>query len=367
MWVRRLTAEAFRNLRIPEAKLSAGINILHGDNAQGKTNFLEAVYFNALGRTLRADHCRELIPIGQEEAHTSAEFCRDGAQAGFTVDARVRQQKGKHIKSLSIDRIPITNTRTLFGSVPIVSFSPDDLRLIKAGPTERRRFMDIEICQLSPVYYQDLRAYHRALRQRNFLLKAAQKDKSQRESLPVWDMQLIQYGTRVMRTRTSFVEKISAIAGTIHQEITQGKETLYLRYKPAILCGGEYASVLEKNQARDIILGTTQHGPHRDDITFTIRELSARSYGSQGQQRTAALSVKLAEITLMRERMGTLPILLLDDVFSELDAERQKFLLAQVRDVQTLLTCTGLEDAASKMPSESNVLEIKDGKLRISF
>ncbi|MCL2499856.1 MAG: DNA replication/repair protein RecF [Defluviitaleaceae bacterium] len=370
MWIKDLLADAFRNLRIPQAELSPGINVLYGDNAQGKTNFLEAVYFCALGRPLRGENYKELIPIGTQAAHVRAVF-NGGSE--FTVDAYIQQQGSKCVKSLSVDRVPVKNTRELFGKVPVVSFSPEDLRLIKAGPAERRRFMDIEVCQLSPVYYRDLREYYRALRQRNHLLKQLQKDKSEIESLSVWDEQLVRYGLRIMKTRNAFVARISELADGIHSEITQGKEALTLEYKPDIAASPSnerelptpafYGAVLDKYRQRDITLGSTSAGIHRDDVSFAVKGISARSFGSQGQQRTAALSVKLAEIELMKGRTYTSPILLLDDVFSELDGQRQQFLLTQIKDVQTLLTCTGLEDVLSKVKSEHRIIRIRNGEI----
>jgi len=367
VWIKTLQADAFRNLCVPQAEFLPGINILYGDNAQGKTNLLEAVYFCALGRPLRGEHCRELVPIGTHMARVRAEFGSGNQEygikgLGFTVDACIQQQGSKFVKSISVDRVPVGNTRELFGKVPVVSFSPEDLRLIKAGPAERRRFMDIEICQLSPVYYKDLRVYYRALRQRNHLLKGLQKDKGQLDSLSVWDEQLAQYGLRVMKTRSAFVEKISALARTAHAEITQGKEELNLEYRPDI-ASDIYGAVLDKYRQRDIALGSTSAGVHRDDIVFTVKGMSARSFGSQGQQRTAALSVKLAEIELIKARTGKPPILLLDDVFSELDGHRQRFLLRQIKNVQTLLTCTGLEDVLAKVKGEHRIIRIKNGEI----
>ena len=359
MVIHSLSTEAFRNLHIPQVALSPGINLLHGDNAQGKTNFLEAVYFCALGRPLRADHCRELIPLtGKESAHVRASF---GDISPFTVDAYVTAQQGKYIKSLSIDRVPIKNTRELFGKVPIVSFSPEDMQLVKAGPAERRRFMDIEICQVSPVYYQELRSYYRVLRQRNHLLKAIQKGKSTADSLPIWDAQLVAHGARIMKSREKFLATINEYAGDIHAQITQGKETLTLEYKPAIADAQQFMATLERVQKRDILQGTTSMGVHRDDVNFVIRGISARSYGSQGQTRTAVLSVKLAEIMLMKAHMGTFPLLLLDDVFSELDVGRQRFLLEQVREVQTLITCTGIEEM--KIPGDCKIFQMNNGRI----
>jgi DNA replication and repair protein RecF len=222
-------------------------------------------------------------------------------------------------------------------------FSPEDLRLIKAGPSERRRFMDMEICQLSPIYYSDLREYHRALKQRNVLLKILQKDKSQRESLSIWDQQLNAHGLRIIKARKAFVKNINSTASGIHKNITQGDEKLQLVYKPGIE-SEVFAKTLEKSHDRDILRGTTSEGIHTDDIEFTINDMSVRHFGSQGQQRTAALSAKLAEIELIKQGTGETPILLLDDVLSELDKHRQKFLLEQIKNLQTIVTCTGIED-----------------------
>jgi len=365
--IKNLSTEAFRNLNIGTVELSPGINILQGDNAQGKTNFLEAVYFCALGRPLRAEQTRELIPLNNADetnadlsAHVRATF---GDLSPFTIDAAITHQKGKYIKSIAIDRIPIKNTRELFGKAPIVSFAPEDLRLVKAGPVERRKFLDIEICQLSPVYYQELRAYYRAMRQRNHLLKLAQKDKKQAESLPVWDTQLIEHGLRVKKTREQFLIQLNQQAAAIHAAITQNQETLTLEYKPNITDATQYADALERHQKRDILLGSTSTGIHRDDVIFHVRGLSARAFGSQGQTRTAVLSIKLAELSLIKERLGTAPLLLLDDVFSELDALRQRFLLEQVQDVQTLITCTGVDAVLDKVPEGCSVLRVVGGRV----
>ncbi|MCL2404337.1 MAG: DNA replication and repair protein RecF [Defluviitaleaceae bacterium] len=210
MWVKKISAEGFRNLSLSHEYFSNGVNIIHGDNAQGKTNILEAIYFCAIGRSSRADNNRELVNFKTQEAHVQVEIERDDYP--FTIDAHIQINGNKSIKTLSIDRTVIKNTRELFGRLMVVLFSPEDLRLIKSGPAERRRFMDMEICQLSPVYYSDLRDYHRALKQRNQLLKLLRREKNQAESLYVWDEQLIKSGLRIMRTRAAFVNKISEIA-----------------------------------------------------------------------------------------------------------------------------------------------------------
>ena len=361
MWVKKISANSFRNLSISDEHLSSGVNIIHGDNAQGKTNILEAIYFCATARSPRADNNRELLCFGGNEAHVQVEVER--GDYTFTIDAHININGNKSIKTISIDHMVVKNTRELFGRLMVVLFSPEDLRLIKSGPAERRRFMDMEICQLSPVYYSDLRDYHRALKQRNQLLKQLRRDRKQADSLYIWDEQLIKSGLRIMRTRAAFTSKISQIASQTHKNITSGKEKLELTYQPSIQTPENYHEQMQKSHERDILTGTTSIGIHKDDILFTINDIPARNFGSQGQQRTAALSAKLAEIELIRTSTKTTPVLLLDDVLSELDSSRQRYLLTQIQDLQTILTCTGLEDVLTKNVSKANVLKIKSGKV----
>ena len=336
-------------------ELSPSINIFHGDNAQGKTNFLEAVYFCAFGRSLRTTSDRELVSFDADFAHVRL------VRGGSVLDAYIKKDGARAVKRISVDRVPVVHVKDLFGRLLVVMFTPEDLRLIKSGPAERRRFMDMEICQLSPVYYGDLREYHRALKQRNALLKILQRDKSQVDSLAVWDEQLVKYGKRIMRTRASFVGKIAEFSRDIHMNITQGAEALEVMYSPDINNAENYLWDMEKSHNRDISQGSTSHGIHKDDINFAINGISARNFGSQGQQRTAALSIKLAEIEIIKQSTGETPVLLLDDVLSELDSSRQKFLLSQIKDLQTLITCTGLEDVLSKAMGEHRIMHVKNG------
>ena len=361
MWVSQISADCFRNLSLSDLPFSKGVNILYGDNAQGKTNILEAVYFCAVGRSLRAENNRELVKFGCDEAHVQVVVNRDDFP--FTIDAHIALNGNKSTKTLSINHVSVKNTRELFGKLMVVLFSPEDLRLIKSGPAERRRFMDMEICQLSTIYYSDLRDYHRALKQRNQLLKQLKRERRQQDSLFVWDEQLKINGTRIMHTRAAFVTKISEIAAEIHHHITSGKEELALTYQPNIEDADLYTAAMQQSHERDIQAGTTSAGIHKDDILFTINGIAARNYGSQGQQRTAALSAKLAEIEIMRSNAKTTPVLLLDDVLSELDGNRQSFLLTQINDLQTILTCTGLEDVLTKSVSDANIMQVKSGSV----
>jgi len=359
MWVSNLSATGFRNLQILNQDISPGINIIYGMNAQGKTSFLEAVYFCAFGRSLRAGSDKELVNFDSDNAHVCVEINRDGYAS--TLDAYI-QRNGK--KGLSVNKVPIKHMKELFGRLLVVMFSPEDLRLVKAGPYERRRFMDMEICQLSPVYYSDLREYHRTLKQRNALLKILQKNNKDSDSLEIWDQQLVNYGKRIIKARHRFVEKINAIAREIHMKITRNAESLKLTYAPNITDAEKYLQNLEKSRERDIRQAVTSVGIHKDDIDFEINNISARYFGSQGQQRTAALSVKLAEIEIIKQKET--PVLLLDDVLSELDGSRQKFLLEQIKDIQTLITCTGVEDILKNM-GKHNIIELVEGKAEAVF
>jgi DNA replication and repair protein RecF len=360
MWISNISVTGFRNLDIAGQDLSQGVNILHGMNAQGKTSFLEAVYFCAFGRSLRSGADKDLVNFDQDAAHVQVDIHRDGYNA--LLDAHIERIGTKSKKGLAVDHVPIRHMKDLFGRLLVVMFSPEDLKLIKAGPYERRRFMDMEICQLSPVYYSDLKEYYRALKQRNALLKMLYKDKSLADSLSVWDEQLANYGRRIMKLRTSFVKKINDIAREIHLNITQGAETLTLAYEPSIPNVDNYLESLAKGHKRDMAQGTTTLGIHKDDINFTINDISARFFGSQGQQRTAALSAKLAEIEIIKQSTKETPILLLDDVLSELDGSRQQFLLEQIKNLQTLVTCTGLEDILLTM-QDHKIMKMAGGRI----
>lgn len=361
MFVQNISLTNFRNLNVDNVELSSGVNILYGNNAQGKTNFIESIYFCAFGRSLRAVTDRELIRFDENSAHIRANFVR--GTFNQTLDVYIEKQGTRASKRMSVDRIPIKHMKDLFGRLLVVMFTPEDLKLIKSGPAERRRFMDMEICQLSPVYYSDLREYHRALKQRNALLKILQKDKSQSDSLSVWDEQLVNHGKRIIKTRQNFVEKISNISREIHSNITQNTETLEIIYNPNVSIEN-YIKDMAKSHKRDIMQGSTSIGIHKDDINFIINGISARNFGSQGQQRTAALSAKLAEIEIIKQSTGETPVLLLDDVLSELDSKRQKYLLSQITDLQTLITCTGIEDVLnSKVINEHRVMHVENGSI----
>ena len=256
------------------------------------------------------------------------------------IDAYLIKNK---TKGVAINGIPIRKASELFGIVNVVFFSPEDLNLIKNGPAERRKFIDLELCQLNKLYVHSLVSYNRILMQRNKLLKDLFFHPEYEETLDVWDMQLVQYGKEIIRFREEFISQLNDMIIDIHRKLTGGKENLRIVYDPN---ASEEAleENLKRSRAQDVKQKTTLVGPHRDDIGFYLGDIDIRKFGSQGQQRTAALSLKLAEIELVKKLVRDYPVLLLDDVLSELDGERQNHLLEAITHIQTMITCTGLED-----------------------
>ena len=345
----------YRNYDLLELDFDDSTNIFYGDNAQGKTNILESVYLTGTTKSHRGTKDRDLIKFGQEESHIETVVEKRGVP--FKIDIHLKKNSPKGI---AINKIPIKRASELFGIINIVFFSPEDLNIIKNGPAERRRFMDLELAQLDKVYLNDLSNYNRIVNQRNKLLKDVYDRKDLLETLDVWDIQLVTYGNRVMERRKLFINQMNEIIGNVHEKLTGGREKIKLLYEPGVK---EYSfeDLLKKNRERDIRMKSTTIGPHRDDICFMCENMDIRKFGSQGQQRTAALSLKLAEIELVKREINDTPILLLDDVLSELDKHRQNYLLDSIRDIQTLITCTGVEDFLNKNFSIKKILKVEQG------
>ncbi|MCL1925174.1 MAG: DNA replication/repair protein RecF [Defluviitaleaceae bacterium] len=351
MFIEKLEFKNLRNLEDGELLLNENINILYGDNAQGKTNLLEAIYFAAIGRSHRTNNYKELIKFGETETLISL--------VTFNADTRIKIHLTKNLKEIYVDSFKIKKLGELFGNLLVVIFSPEDLDLVKHGPNLRRKFIDLTLCQLSKVYYYDLGLYYKTLNQRNNLLKKKDKDIS---TIFLWDEQLATYGEKIMNYRQNYIKEINEFASIIHSDITNGKETLEILYKPNVninLQGG-LKEKLEKNLERDILLKTTTSGIHRDDILVTINGLEAKTYGSQGQQRTASLAMKLSTVLHIHKEKELYPIVLLDDVFSELDKNRQEFLLKSLKG-QVIITCTGVEDFLKDL--NYDMKKIKEGKI----
>lgn len=338
MIIESIELKNYRNYRKLHMDFSPGTNILYGDNAQGKTNILESLYVCSTTKSHRGSKDREMIRFHEEESHIKLNVRK--SDMPYRIDMHMKKNKAKGI---AINGIPIKKASELFGIINMVFFSPEDLNIIKNGPSERRRFIDMELCQLNKLYVHSLIQYNKVLLQRNKLLKELNFRPEYKETLDIWDMQLYDYGKEIIRFRKEFTERINEIVKDIHYGLSGEKERLILAYEPNVDIRN-FSQRISLNRDMDLRLKTTTTGPHRDDISFMVDGIDIRKFGSQGQQRTAALSLKLAEIELVKQIVKDYPILLLDDVLSELDGGRQEHLLSGIRHIQTMITCTGLED-----------------------
>lgn len=359
MVIKSMSLQNYRNYKTLNLDFDPNTNIFYGDNAQGKTNILEAVYVSGTTRSHRSAKDRELIYFSEEEAHICTLLEKKGMV--HKIDMHLRKNK---TKGIAIDGIPIRKASELFGIIHFVFFSPEDLSIIKNGPSERRRFMDAELCQLDKVYLFNLSNYNKIVLQRNKLLKELYFRPDYREVLEVLNLQLVQYGTELIKRRRSFVKELNDIIRKIHNQLSGGQEEIFLEYE-ANAGETDFEDLLKKNMDRDLRLKTTSAGPHRDDLSFLVNGVDIRKFGSQGQQRTAALSLKLSEIELVKHTVNDAPILLLDDVLSELDSSRQNYLLNSINNVQTLITCTGLDEFINHRFSINRIYRVTDGNVTV--
>lgn len=357
MIVKSLELNHFRNYETLTIDFEEGTNILYGNNAQGKTNILEAIYLSGTTKSHKGSKDKEIIQFGNDESHIRTFVQKQGKE--FQIDMHLKKNRSKGI---AINRIPIKKASELFGILNIVFFSPEDLNIIKNGPSERRRFMDLELCQLDKIYLSNLAKYNKILNQRNKLLKDIYFRPDLRDTLPIWDIQLVEYGRKIIESRRKFVSQLNEIVTGIHSSISGGREEMILTYDPDI-SEDFFEEELAKVREKDLKLGQTTIGPHRDDLLFTIRGVDIRKFGSQGQQRTSALSLKLSEIELVKKVIKDTPILLLDDVLSELDSSRQNYLLNNIRDTQTIITCTGLDEFIRNRFQINRVFEVIEGEV----
>jgi DNA replication and repair protein RecF len=362
MIIKSLELSDYRNYESLLLNLDKGTNILYGDNAQGKTNILEAIYMSATTKSHKLSKDKEIIRFGKQEAHIRTIIEKDDIET--RIDMHLRSSKSKGI---TIDGVKIKKAAELLGLTKIVFFSPEDLSIIKNGPAERRRFIDIELCQLDSFYLYNLNNYNKIVNQRNNLLKNLFINPELKDTLSIWDKQLISYGSKIIERRKQFVDQLNEIIASIHSNLSGEKEKLRLIYEPNVDIES-YASSLENSHDRDIKLKQTTIGPHRDDISFNVIsestnniEIDIRKYGSQGQQRTAALSLKLSEIELVKKITKDTPILLLDDVLSELDSNRQNFLLNSIGNIQTIITCTGLDEFVNNRFAIDKLFRVTEG------
>lgn len=357
----RLTLARYRNLAPLTLEPGPGTAVFVGRNAQGKTNVVESIYFCCTGRSHRTAHDRELIRWNEPNAYIRADSVhRDGphsVEIGLNAGGR---------KVIKVNGLPARRAGELMGHVNSVMFSPEDLSLVKSGPAVRRRFLDMDISQTDAAYFYDLQAYQKALMQRNALLKAIFFKAKLIDTLDVWDEQLARAGGRIVVKRRAFAARLFDAAVGMHGKLASA-EKLEARYMASLeSCDADAAAaelklLLERAREGDVKRGATSQGPHRDDFTLLVNGYDLRLYGSQGQHRTAALSLKLGELGVMRDSTGEQPILILDDVLSELDAARRAGLMGAVEGIQTFITCVKVEDEMRKLPM--TLYDVQDGKV----
>ncbi|MBP3718625.1 MAG: DNA replication/repair protein RecF [Eubacterium sp.] len=357
MYVETLALRNFRNYESLDIIFSDKINILYGDNAQGKTNILESIYLSATTRSHKRAKEKDIIRFGEEESHIRLNIKK--RDVGHRIDVHLKKIGNKGI---AIDGIPIKKSTELFGLINIIIFSPEDLSVVKSSPGERRRFMDMEICQLSRIYYSNLSKYNKILDQRNNTLKQIAYRNGVEDVLDVWDDQLVDVGSSIIKERQNFINMLNEVIKEIHKNLTSEGEEIELKYEPNVE-SDNFDDVLKEKRNIDIKNTTTMSGPHRDDFGIFINNVDVRKYGSQGQQRTAALSLKLAEIELVKKIINDNPILLLDDVMSELDSKRREALLNSIKDIQTIITCTGYDDFIKQRINVDKIYKISNGKI----
>lgn len=352
MWIKSIELVNFRNYTTQKIELSDEINVFYGDNAQGKTNIIESIYLSSLGKSFRTNKDSELIKLGEEFSSVLVNFQKKDREG--TVDIKIANKK-----NILVNKIKINKLSSLLGNVNMVIFNPDDINILKGSPQNRRKFLDIMISQLKPNYINNLSLYNKTIEQRNSYLRQIREERKDEALLEIWDEKLAEYAYVVAKYREDFMEKIKSKIDGIHREITDSKEIIKLEYKTECLDKDEYRKFLKERRKVDIIRGYTTKGIHKDDFEVYINDKALDIYGSQGQHRTAILSLKLSELNIIYDEIGEYPILLLDDFMSELDEKRRKNLLEKIQGIQVIITCTEKISVANK-----NVLiyNVQDGK-----
>ncbi len=366
MHVRRLCLANFRNYEMLEMHPGPGLNVLVGENGQGKSNLLEAIYMLATTKSFRAMRDTEVIKNGAREAVAFGEIAFDDMPSRdleVTVHSTDR-------KSARINGAKASRAIDLIGSLNAVFFGALDLRLVNGEPSARRRYVDLAVAQTSPAYCTDLAGYKRSVDHRNRVLREMRDNPGVDMGLEVWDDQMVRYGSPVVVRRTSFASELSGLAAEAHGTLSGGREALNVRYVPSVSCPASDVEVvsaafmeeLARVRESEIRRGSSLVGPHRDDIRFTVNGMEARSFASQGQQRTVVLGLKIAEMMFMEARCGRPPVMLLDDVMSDLDDERRARLLQRVRGrCQTFVTCTNLRAFPREVLADARIFMVMEG------
>lgn len=363
MYIKEIEFKNFRNYENLNLSFNENLNFIVGNNAQGKTNLIEGIFMSSMGKSFRTSRDSEMIKFEED-------FCKikTFAQKSFSeteVEIIIKKDAGKFIK---VDGINISKTSDILDNIYIVIFSPEDLKIVKDEPEKRRKFIDRELSIIKPAYYDALSNYKKVLSQRNAYLKEKNIDFS---ILDIWNMQLSKYGAKIIFLRQEFIKKVDKISKEIHRKITNGKENLILEYDPNVKYNEDQTFLeeylydeIKRAEENDLRNRTTTRGPHRDDIQFFINGINVRNFGSQGQQRTAALSLKLAELDLIKEETGENAVLLLDDVMSELDPVRQEFLIKSLYDIQLFITSTEITENLKEIVEKGKIFTVEGGKVR---
>lgn len=356
MYVKKLKLSGFRNYISEEFEFLPDTNILYGNNAQGKTNALEALYLFSIGKSFRTQQDRELINFGENFTRLTVEF--DDKTRTNEIEIVIRRDRKKQIK---INEIPISKMGDLIGKFNVILFSPDELNLTKGSPNARRRFLDIALSQMRPKYYHILRNYSKVLEQRNNLIKKLRVNPqtSAKETLFIWNEKLSEYGMAIIEYRKNFVEKLSEFSKKIHYEISG--EDFEIKYKSSFENKEEFKEKLNNSIDKEIEQGFTLYGPHRDDLDIYTENKDIKTYGSQGQHRSAVLALKLAQADIIFEDTGEYPVLLLDDIMSELDSARRAYLAGKIKNKQVVITCTDADEIA--IDKNVNLIHIENGKI----
>ena len=348
MWIKKIKIKNFRNYNEQEINLEKNINIFYGQNAQGKTNIIEAIFLCSLGKSFRAKKDNEMIKINEKNSLIEIEYEKSDR------DGKIKIELGNK-KNIYINGIKIKKLSELLGNLNIVIFTPDDISILKGGPENRRKFLDIMISQLRPNYMHILSLYVNTIKQRNNYLKQIKEENKDEKLLEIWDEKLADYAIKICEYREEFINKIINKIKIIHKNITNNKEEIKLEYITECKNREKYLQLLKERRKLDIIKGFTTKGVHRDDFVIYINNKEINIYGSQGQNRTAMLSLKLAELQVINDEIGEYPILLLDDFMSELDKTRRKNFLENIENTQVIITGTEKLDIENLKYLEYNV------------
>ena len=354
MWIKKIELKNFRNYKNQKLELNKNVNVLYGENAQGKTNIIESIFLCSMGKSFRAKKDKEMIKLDEDSCSVEVEYEKSDREGKIKIEIGNK-------KNIFVNDIKIKRLSELLGKINIVIFTPDDIEIIKGGPDQRRKFLDIMISQLRPNYIHILSLYQKTIEQRNNYLKQIKEEQKDENLLEILDEKLAEYAIKICEYRKEFIEKLKPKMEKLHKEITNNKEEIKIEYVTECLDKKIYLDLLKERRKLDILKGFTTKGVHRDDFVIYINGRQLNVYGSQGQQRTSILTLKLAELNLIYDEIGEYPILLLDDFMSELDKSRRESLVQHIKETQVIITCT---DKLALENFEYLEYNVKEGKIK---